>query len=170
MIRIAVFSLLVASVGGVAAEPTDLYGSSEELRLGRLFLTPDEREDLEARRGVAVGGRVSSDPVAAVAPKTAAANQRPAAGVIVAKGGRPLVWVDGEFRRIDSAAVEDVVFSAAVSIRVHGPPSAKPAADAGRDDSRGRPADSGGELVTGAELSDAHVNDRPSNEMPRDDR
>ena len=117
-------TLVILAITGsvaVAAEPDAVYEPLSDLELGRVFLTPDERELLDRQRAAAVDdGRVLqpvSEDAAVVAPR-----RKPAAGIILAEGGRPLVWVGGEFRRVDTASIEDIDFPAKPGIHIHANP------------------------------------------------
>ena len=108
-------------LGCVAAAPVavadELYESLDDLTLGRIFLSQAERERLEARRGIVVDAASTGDASDEQAPEPDQSPARPAAGYILARGGRALVWSDGAFRRV-TGHVDDVDFPGAGRIRI----------------------------------------------------
>ncbi len=121
----AVVLLAIIAGAAVAAEPDAIYQPASELPLGRVFLTPGDRERLDRQRAAAVDDGPAPPAVSESGSGTAPPPRNPAAGIILAKGGRPLVWVGGEFRRVDAASIEDIEFSAEPGIRIQaGPPTA----------------------------------------------
>ena len=123
MLATILAALLATSSAG--AESGELY-ESLDVRLGRLFMSPAERDRLEPGRG-----QVYTDESDASAGEEAAdagpqaPPPKPAAGIILAKGGRPLVWENGAFRRV-SADIDEVEFPGARGIRIErGAPAAE---------------------------------------------
>ncbi len=111
-------ALLAGMSVAYAADDRSLYESNRDLQLGPLFLTPAERLSLEARRRLpAVDAATASQPVVDESTARAAAAKRPAAGFIVSSSGRPLVWIDGEFREVDRSVLADLRFPGAVRVR-----------------------------------------------------
>ena len=120
-IAMIVAALLAATSAG--AESGELYESLDNVRLGRLFMSPAERDRLDPGRGQIYTDESEASPgeeAAEAGPN--APPPRPAAGIILAKGGRPLVWENGAFRRA-SADIDDVEFPGARNIRIERGPS-----------------------------------------------
>lgn len=143
---LAVLSLIVP--GTMLAGPSDLYETIEDVTLGPVFMSPDQRRRLEARRGLVEeeGGSVE---VSTDGSARAQSESRPAAGIIVSASGRALVWQDGDFRRADQASVDAMRFPGTVRIERFVEPT---------DDTRDDPASI--EPSEGAdEVEDAGVED-----------
>lgn len=138
-------ALLAGMSVAAAADDRSLYESNRDLTLGPLFLTPAERLSLEARRRLpAVDAATSPQPVADEPAARAAAAKKPAAGFIVSRSGRPLVWIDGEFRKVDRSALADLRFPGAVRVlKSLGPDTTEPAPESdGADRAPPRTSDS----------------------------
>ena len=107
-------ALLVAPLA-LLAGPSDLYESIEDVELGPVFMRPDQRQRLEARRGIVEeeGGGEEAVAEGGAQPRP---ESRPAAGIIVSACGRALVWEDGDFRRADQASVDAMRFPGTVRI------------------------------------------------------
>lgn len=115
MRHLTLFTIMLIAPAAVAAD--DLYESLDNVRLGRLFLSPAERQTLEARRGdAAYYEGVNNDGSESGPAAVVESPRRPAAGYIVAGTGRPLVWVDGAFRRADASTVARLKFPGVVQI------------------------------------------------------
>ena len=124
---IAVAFCLVGALPTAAAN--ELYESFDDVSLGRLFLSPAERRDLEARRGVVVDEAADSGDVEQAPAVDDAPPARRAAGYIVGRDGRALVWSGGAFRPV-AGDVDDVDFPGVGRIRIErGPARDSRAAD-----------------------------------------
>lgn len=87
--------VLSLSVGSVRAD--DLYGERDFHALGRLFLTAEQRENLDGRRR-AVGPQQDENSEAEPAEPAPVSKKSAAFGLISADGRAPLVWRNGSFR------------------------------------------------------------------------
>lgn len=79
----------------VAAEEPSVYESFAGVNIGRVFLTPGDRDRLDERRLNPPAEGTASNPTVAGAPdkrRTLAA-----AGYIISSSGRARVWRDGDF-------------------------------------------------------------------------
>ncbi len=92
-----------------------VYESLDDVVIGRVFLSAEERQRLDATRGIDPAGTpaASSTPVAA-APAAASA---PAEGYIRAAGKAPRVFRDGNF--VKASGKEPVRFRTEGTIRRH---------------------------------------------------
>lgn len=88
-------SVPLALAVGVLLSPVAVHAADP----GRLFYTPTQRAQLEARR---TGGATRS--VAAAAPSAPAAAPVQFDGIVVRSDGRTTTWVNGEARRDDERA------------------------------------------------------------------
>lgn len=118
MTRVLVGLLMSLSAVAIAAEPIELYESFDELALGRVFLTPTQRQRLEVRRRTATADVVGSVSDDNTEPAAATAAPKPAAGYILRQSGQPLVWLDGEFRRTDASSIAAMRFPGAADVRI----------------------------------------------------
>ena len=84
---------LVALLRVATAE--DLYGEEENTPLGRVFLTPEQRRALDARRFI---GSSDETLVAVPADAKSVPPEKEVVGLIIGPNGKTLVWLDGEFR------------------------------------------------------------------------
>ena len=106
------------------AHPGDvtIYESLETVSIGRVFLSPEERRWLDARR--------ASEPSAVLPPRArtpvrapsepAPARTKSPAGYIVSSSGEARVWRDGEFVRSDDRTAVDISFPGDVRVKRHG--------------------------------------------------
>jgi len=112
-----------------SAEESKFYESLADVEIGRIFLSPEERARLDARRGEAAAVTVQNRP-----GEKGVANQFPdAAGYIVSSSGRSRIWSKGGF--VTAEKVPQVTFPGDVTItrRAVAEPDAEPgAADDGR--------------------------------------
>jgi len=89
----AALVLACLNSGPVFAHETGVYESLEHIHIGRVFLSPGERMNLDKNRGVrapVATGRASST-------RASATKNPDAAGYIVSSNGRTRVWKDGNF-------------------------------------------------------------------------
>ncbi len=101
------------------AEETAIYESLDDVEVGRVFLSPEQRDRLDQRRGKPEVRVTNRGPAAAVS-KT----WPDAAGYIVSGNGESRVWSNGDFVAADK--VSDVRFPGDVRIRRG---AAKPGSD-----------------------------------------
>lgn len=144
MSRLTLVLLILVSPACVAADVDEIYESLDNVRLGRLFLSPDERDVLEARRRLPTSDAIADSSGEASTAVAAEPPARPAAGIIVASGRQPLVWINGEFRRVESASVDTLRFPGAVRIQSTGKgaddDTEQQSRDAGAEAASGRPS------------------------------
>ena len=95
-----------------SADEDGIYESLGQITIGRVFLTPGERERLDRIRGK---GPVRTVPAPPARPPAARAPQTKAAGFIISDSGRTRVWKDGNFVTADSA--DDVRFPRRIKVR-----------------------------------------------------
>ena len=127
---------LVAAMLSCAASPADeidVYETLDDIVIGRVFLTPDERRALDARRR---SGPASPDTSGTRdSPVKASPTARPGFGFIVLHDGTSSTWTNGDFRRTGERKARDSVQPAAgISIRSHGNAAAADTEDAGNSD------------------------------------
>lgn len=88
----AVLVIVCLQSAPVSAHESGIYESLEHIHIGRVFLSPTERVNLDKNRGVrtpvATGNGSAS---------TAASKNDNAAGYIVSSNGRARIWKDGDF-------------------------------------------------------------------------
>lgn len=99
--------------GAASADDTSLYESLDGVKIGRVFLSPERRLQLDANRGktqAAAPGRSQSS----VARKPV---NDDAVGYIISGAGKSRVWKGGEFRAAETQQVDSLTFPSA--IRVH---------------------------------------------------
>ena len=96
MKRTLIIGLLAFMLHGAAANGDQLYGERSAVSLGRLFLTAEQRQSLDARRGQADRSAEGSDSESAT-PKPAR-KKTTSYGLISSGDGAPLIWKDGGFR------------------------------------------------------------------------
>ena len=83
----------LSSAFSAEADGLEVYESLDEVTIGRIFLSPQERARLDERRGKAqqavAGGATKAAPSRKSHPR--------ASGYIVSSSGRTRVWSDGDF-------------------------------------------------------------------------
>lgn len=103
-------AVIVACALATSALADDIYESLADVRIGRVFLSPEQRVRLDDRRGepppVSVGD----------APANISSTKRDteAAGFIMSSSGRSRVWLNGDFVATDE--VPEVRFPGEVKI------------------------------------------------------
>lgn len=113
--RVLLLLSLVASPV-LAGDPDSIYESLDDVRLGRVFMSPQDRARLDARRTV---NNTSQEKLQPADPDTrfgVAKPPKPAAGYIKSGNRKPLVWTDGAFRRAEPSAVEQWSFPGTIRI------------------------------------------------------
>lgn len=87
----------------IAEEQAEVYESLDDVKIGRIFLSPAQRSSLDARRGKAP---VATEATVAERPAgTARISKSPdAAGYILRSGGPTKVWSNGNFVPADDAS------------------------------------------------------------------
>ena len=75
------------------AEETGVYESLDDVIVGRVFLSPEQRERLDQRRGKAP----APGPTSGVASGKPKKKMPDAAGYIVSSSGESRVWSNGDF-------------------------------------------------------------------------
>lgn len=94
----AVFIMACGSSWPAGAHETGIYEALEHIHIGRVFLSPPERLDLDKNRNVTPSAMASSS---AGGDQKAATDNSRAAGYIVSGSGRARVWKDGDFVAAD---------------------------------------------------------------------
>lgn len=95
-----------------AEEEMQVYESLDKVLIGRVFLSPEQRDRLDDRRGK-VTPVAASAVVSATRPR---ANKSPnAAGYILRSGGPSRVWANGNFVAVDD--VSKVKFPGDIEVR-----------------------------------------------------
>ena len=97
------------------AGETDLYESIRDVRIGRVFLSPAERSDLDVRRANPDSGPATSSQSDA---EQAAPETEPA-GYIVRGDSEPRYWRDGNFEETGRPAPRTLEFPGDVKIVRH---------------------------------------------------
>ena len=106
--------LLVGCATGMAEEPS-VYESLQEIPIGRVFLTPEARRDLDRRRG-----RAPLPPEPAATASYAKPETDDGFGFIILRDGRSSTWIDGDFRAGDAPGSRDTALpSGNFTIRAH---------------------------------------------------
>lgn len=111
------------------AHETGIYESLDHIHIGRVFLAPHERVNLDANRNVVVMDTVAG---------SAAGEQKPergsdlAAGYIVSSSGGTRVWKDGDFVAAEIPA--SIRFPGDVKVTRNADSAAESSDAAGRDD------------------------------------
>ena len=103
-------------IGGADERPAGVYESLDAVRIGRVFLSAEQRQELDARRGLDPAAASSSSTEAAT---TEAAKAPTSKGFIRAEGKPTRVFRDGDFVRTDGR--NPVRFSTEGTIRRHQP-------------------------------------------------
>ncbi len=96
--------------GAALAEETAVYESLDDVEVGRVFLSPQQRERLDQRRGKPEVRATNPGRTAAVSKKWP-----DAAGYIVSSSGESRVWSNGDF--VAAEKVSDVRFPGDVRVR-----------------------------------------------------
>ena len=78
-------TFLATALGAITLWASSSAACAQENRLGRLFYTPQERQQLDQRRGVVAA------PASAAAPQTVIVN-----GMVVRQGQAPIHFIDGK--------------------------------------------------------------------------
>ena len=116
-IFLLVVGLLTAA--SALADDATFYESLDEVVVGRVFLSPEERARLDVRRGQAP---VATGPAQA-GPSPHKADRKDAAGYIVSSSGQTRVWTNGGF--VSGRSATSVRFPGEVRV------TRKPAAESG---------------------------------------
>ena len=100
-----ILSLVVCPA--LADDTVEIYESLDDVQLGRIFMSPDDRARLDARRAVSRSApRIAQQADDTNTEPTVTVPRKPAAGYIKSGSRKPLVWTNGEFQRAESSAVE----------------------------------------------------------------
>lgn len=108
---VAAMSLWLAVASSATADEAPVYESLADVEIGRIFLSPEQRSGLDARRG-----KVPPVPTAAATRnRNPAKSSSDAAGYILKRGGQSQVWSRGGF--VPSDDVNSVRFPGDVKVR-----------------------------------------------------
>lgn len=96
MKRMLSIGVLAFALLGAAVQADELYGDSNAVSLGRLFLSAEQRRSLDQRRRLAPSaGEGAENESAGSKP----APKKPTSFGLISSGDRaPLIWQDGGFR------------------------------------------------------------------------
>lgn len=109
--------LLLMVCPALADDTVNLYESLDGVRLGRIFMSPDERARLDARRAVRSNSQdFAQQPDETNTEPAVTIPRKPASGYIKSASRKPLVWTNGEFQRAEPSAVERWTFPGTVRI------------------------------------------------------
>lgn len=116
--RYVVTTLLLLLAAPIVAYDTLIYESVDDLTIGTVFLTPEQRRWLDANRGVPPNG--AQDTLSQVEEQKDRTSDARPAGYIVNSSGQTRRYRDGEFSQSDAAPAE-IRFPDDVEIRRHVP-------------------------------------------------
>lgn len=134
-----------ASTVARADEPPRSANSSGDADVGRVFMSPAERQELDRLRKVipAHSAARGSQPGSQTSTAGSANNKARPAGYIVPSSGTPYKWLDGDFQKTTRRDIDSGQLPGGVSIIRH----RGSATDAGRTN----PSDEGTNRKTGVE-------------------
>ncbi|MDH4046690.1 MAG: hypothetical protein OEW68_00440 [Gammaproteobacteria bacterium] len=116
--------LTLLSTSAAFADGVDIYESLDDIEIGRVFLTPQQRYKLDHDRRLEPPTATHASP--APESQEAPARTRQGFGYIVLHDGSSTMWVDGDFRPT-SVPVENLRQTAGITIRSHDIEPADPA-------------------------------------------
>lgn len=90
----------LGTTGAAAEEEAQVYESLGDVKIGRVFLSPSQRDSLDNRRGRAAAVATANAP----AVRSQAKQSHDAAGYIQRSGGPSRVWSNGDFVRADDVS------------------------------------------------------------------
>ena len=132
--------MLIVSLGLLLAGASGAAEPDNHEDLGRVFMTPAERHELDRLRRLqpaASSAASVSTPAAPAAP--AESDVRPM-GIIVPSRGRPYQWRDGDFRPVDAARIRIDTTAEDAVIKRHTAPRHSPKDEDGSAGERERGA------------------------------
>jgi hypothetical protein len=100
----------------LAADDSTVYESLSGVQIGRVFLSQQQRVELDARREQVADGDVGKR-TARATPSQAL----PSAGYIIGRNGYPKVWKDGDFVTTRDAETTAMKFPGDVPVTRHEP-------------------------------------------------
>lgn len=125
MKRLAVLTLILLP-SLLFAEEAPVYESLDSVRIGPVFLTPEQRRWLDARRGEAPDdGSIAQDNEASEQSENSGHKRKPA-GFIISSNGKRSQWNAGDFERTTATTVSEMSFPDDVTIIRHSRPGTQP--------------------------------------------
>ena len=110
-------ALMLVAVSPAASDENHVYESYDGVTIGRVFLSPAQRQFLDARRHLKpapAGGESSSDEKSEPTKKAP-----PPAGFIIGPNGRSRVWKEGDFVDSAPAATREMAFPGEINVVRH---------------------------------------------------
>ncbi len=120
----------LAPVQAIGEEQAQVYESLADVKIGRIFLSPEQRSRLDQRRGKAPVASAARVPVARGRVSRSSPD---AAGYILRSGGPTRVWSNGNFVPADDAS--GVTFPGDVEVLRKAEPGQETTPGAADDDS-----------------------------------
>ena len=109
--------MLILGLQTSFADETTIYESMQRVRIGPVFLTPEQRHWLDSRRHIADDGQ-DHDATPDGAPSDAIRRTQPA-GYIISSRGQQVQWQGDDFKAVDAANVSATEFPGDVRITRH---------------------------------------------------
>ena len=112
--RFGIVMLLLAVAATANAEDAFVYETFAGVEIGRVFLTPGDRDRLDERRlSQPAGDSASSETLDSDSPKKV---PRASAGYIISSSGRARVWLDGDFVEAPQKASQSLRFPGDIKV------------------------------------------------------
>lgn len=133
--------LLLAFSAAAIADDAAVYETFSGVQIGRVFLSPGDRERLDARRLHPPAEHTAGEPEAEGGTKQP--RSLAAAGYIISSSGQARVWRDGDFVESPQRAPQRITFPG--DIRVTRTVPEEDARNADTEDQRERPSETDGD-------------------------